>query len=869
MQLARLHTERNTIDKEGRCLPGTARRGTLVPVVQALSVIVSGVGLLAGSCQAATTNTVEMLRDGAVPAGPLGPALRSFASTANILLVFTEQQVNGRNTAGLPGPAGVDEALAILLAGTGLRAVRLDKGSFVLREAPRRSAVSRYDPMPVVTITGAAASTNVLMAAPRAARMAGPVQDIPQAVNVVARDLLEQQQVTTLEQALRNVPGITASIGEADGGPNGDQFKIRGLDATTDSYSDGLHDFGVYVRDTFNTEQVEVFKGPSSENFGIGASGGAINSETRLASLSDGAAVEAKAGQGPTRRVTADFNRRLGAADAVRVNLMRHTQQLADRDGVRSDRWGIAVSLGFGLGTDSSWYLNAVHQSNDRTPDYGQPMFARTSGGIRSPVAEFGVPRNYYYGKDTDRDRSNANILTSLFKQRIAGGFTVSNDTRLGHHERSYSATTPSCFSTDGACNQSGAAAFLAGGDPAIVYSGSGGAAYFQRDVGLQSVSTLRGNVAAGGLKHEVAVGLDVSHQRDEVFHFANRTLDGRAEARKSAGTLWHPDTSSGNYLTAVNPAATDNLRELTRTDLAVFASDRVQFAPAWSLLGYVRYDQYRQKYRLKGSADPIGKLAENTPRFASPKASLIWTPDERQDYYLSWGWGSALANGGNITVNNTSDTAQALARQLDPQKTRIVELGGKLSLLEKRLGLSASLFRMTKENASSSDGMGGFVPADYRQRIAGLEVGISGQPLRHWSVYAGYGYLDSRILDAPADFRTQIGNPVQGTPKKTASLWTTLDLAGAGPGQLQVGAGLSYRDRMAIRNDLLAEVPHSFSADLMLSWRCRNVRLTANVYNLGNHINYDTFFAGKTANSARATPSAGRSILLSVRKDF
>lgn len=75
-------------------------------------------------------------------------------------------------------------------------------------------------------------------------RIPGKVKDVPQVVNVITPEVMEQQQTQTLEQVLRNVPGVTMAIGEGGGGLNGDQFKIRGFEAKGDIYSDGLRDFG-------------------------------------------------------------------------------------------------------------------------------------------------------------------------------------------------------------------------------------------------------------------------------------------------------------------------------------------------------------------------------------------------------------------------------------------------------------------------------------------------------------------------------------------------------------------------------------------------------------------------------------------------
>ena len=106
------------------------------------------------------------------------------------------------------------------------------------------------------------------------------LQDTPQVVNVIPEQQLKQQKIVTLEQALRNVPGITVAIGEG-GTLSGDQFKIRGFDSKDDVYIDGLRDFGAYTRDSFNYEEVQVLKGPSGAMFGRGTTGGAINTVSK------------------------------------------------------------------------------------------------------------------------------------------------------------------------------------------------------------------------------------------------------------------------------------------------------------------------------------------------------------------------------------------------------------------------------------------------------------------------------------------------------------------------------------------------------------------------------------------------------------
>jgi|GEM_PF-5785206 len=191
-----------------------------------------------------------------------------------------------------------------------------------------------------IIVAGDGNSANANTAAFGSSRLPGTVKDTPQIVNTVPEKLIVEQNITTLEQALRNVPGITVAIGEGNGGPNGDRFRIRGFEAIGDSYRDGLRDFGVYVRDSFNMEQVQVLKGPSGESFGVGTTGGAISTTSKTARLGTFGSADVSVGNGPLVRSTIDYNRQVDDTTAIRFNAMGNRQDIVDRDTVKSDRWG-------------------------------------------------------------------------------------------------------------------------------------------------------------------------------------------------------------------------------------------------------------------------------------------------------------------------------------------------------------------------------------------------------------------------------------------------------------------------------------------------------------------------------------------------
>src|SRR5262249_46189687 len=203
-------------------------------------------------------------------------------------------------------------------------------------------------------------------------RLPEPVQDIPQSITIVPRQIMDEQQANTLRDALRNVTGISITASEA-GGSQGDGFTLRGFSARNDMYLDGVRDQGTYFRDTFNIQNVEVLKGPASIYFGRGSTGGIIHhgrQAPHLAGFHHATAPQlegfydgtASAGSGPYFRGTADINQPLGPTMALRLNAMAHHADIVDRDHVKVTRQGFAPTLSLGLGTPTQMNFSYFFQ---------------------------------------------------------------------------------------------------------------------------------------------------------------------------------------------------------------------------------------------------------------------------------------------------------------------------------------------------------------------------------------------------------------------------------------------------------------------------------------------------------------------------
>ena len=720
----------------------------------------------------------------------------------------------------------------------------------VTRQAPPPAAAPFNPTAP--TVFDGTQSPNTLQAGTGMSRMPGTIQSTPQVVNVIPERIIREQNITTVDQALRNVPGVTTAIGEGGGGLNGDQFRIRGFDAKGDLYLDGLRDFGVYVRDSFFIDQVQVFKGPSSESFGMGTTGGAINLQSKTAKAGTFYAVDGLIGSGFWGRGTFDINQQINANQAFRIYGMVNEQKIEGRDHVRSDRQGLGASFVTGLQNDTQWTLNYLYQHNERTPEYGVPIIGLGNGlgtptkanpGL--PVTELGLPRSIFYGKSTDIDESNTHMLTSRLKSEINPWITVTNDTRLSYFDRYFSTSGPGC---DAAC----ALSYFGGGNPVMTYAG-GSPTYDQDSWAIQNMTTAVAKFNTGFLRHQAVAGVD-------VFYAENNRQNYYVTGNKLGQQIRTPVFQATGYGYAPNPF---NTRNSSGSDVGVFLGDRMWFTEQFSLLAGFRWDNYQVDHAQKISTGTPPVLAPNgstvsnqSTSFITPRVSAIFEPVKNQTFYVTY---SEAASPPGQFITSGPSTLNPLQPNLQPEMSKTYEGGFKLNSADGRLGFTAAGFQITKSNALFTDPTtGDLMATGEKQRVSGFEGGVTGQITDAWNMMLAYAYFDSEILTSTT--LTNIGNQVQGVAHNNVSMWTTYNLStlvNTGPGRLTAGLGVFYRDRAFTSSTNTLLVPYSLSVDAMLSYEWDKYRVALNGYNLTNQTNYDAFF------NNRAIPNAGRTVTL------
>jgi catecholate siderophore receptor len=741
------------------------------------------------------------------------------------------------------------------------------------------------------------------------------VQDTPQTMQVISTNQLKAQGVTSLEQALRNVPGITVAIGEG-GTLNGDQFKIRGFDAKDDVYIDGLRDFGVYTRDSFNYEEVQVLKGPAGAMFGRGTTGGVVNTVSKTPRPMASTSVDGYVGAGAYYRGLLDSNAPLNATTAFRLNLMASSTGVVDRDRVNSKRWGVAPSIALGMGTDTRLVASYLHQHDERRPDYGVTIVQPPGRLVAQPATAYdvGVKRNVFLGYDADKDRTDADIVTVRLTHEATPWITLTSDSRVGAYKRYFQ------YSTVDQCAAACTANLFDGNPATIPAAGMGGGGPYDQDAwGVQNLSTARLDFRTGRFRNQLILGLDASYQNNKKLFYAYilptgitarnlipRDLTGPSHQLPAGYAVFLP--SPGNIVCPTSAACTTaTSATVLRTtgdssDIAGFVTERFWFTDGLSLIGSVRADAFRSRFDQVTVAGAFSTLAANA-NLTNPRVSLVYEPSKTQTYYLSWGR-SATPQGASVVGAGTALAAASAA--LEPEVAASWELGAKTAVLNNMLSLSAAIFDVKKNNATQIDPITGFLASQSgeTQEIKGLELGAAGKLTSAWTLSAAYSYLDAKILSSfsncavpatttgapttivcpvgataalPVANTVAIGRQVTFVPRNSASLWTTYDLSRAIKG-LSVGGGVtwqdtvylgytgvsaSYANRSTLVPSKIAQVPQQTTLDAVATYATGRYRVALNVYNLADSLNYTQLFGN------RAVPVAGRAFILSVGATF
>jgi catecholate siderophore receptor len=756
--------------------------------------------------------------------------------------------------------------------------------------------------------------------------------DTPQTVTVISNQTLQKQNLLTLRDALSTLPGITFGAGEGGGG-YGDSINLRGYSANNDITIDGVRDSAQYSRtETFNIEQIEVYNGANSVFNGSGSVGGTINLAQKLPKKGDLTVLGAAIGTDNYYRATVDSNRMLTDTIAARLNAVYHRNDVPGRDVEQYKRWGIAPSITIGVGTPTRLTFMYVHQHDNNVPQYGVPYFPQV-GGLPA-----GMSYHDYFGyKNIDTQKSTVDQGTMIFEHDFSDHVSIRNLTRYENIRQLTIVDPPQgTYNIGGQCLSGTITATNAAGNCVVNVAASapngaytvvvpngyylasgprGNVRDTRNELGYDQLD-LRANFETSGIEHNLVAGTALTWEKFTLhtgreFRNANGSdpfgtkglpLINIADPSQTivgpstgvyAGNIYGNNVYTGpiNYIRGTDQTG-------TRSDYAVYLFDTAKIGKMFEVNFGLRWernimDSHSIGYSLATST--LGAVTSNVPQhnagnLFSYRGGLVFKPAENVSLYAAYGNSKTPSiSAVNGSCFSGSGATFVTFCDVKPEKAKNYEIGAKADVLNRRLQLTAAVFRNERSNfkvASNDPSIGNValqIP-DGRSRVDGLALGATGNITKALTLFANYTYLKSKVLQGvsafcvanplTADCKTAIaaapeaGGPLQQTPKHSGSLLTSYTL----PFGLQLGYGLTYQGKFAIVTNPSAKINGAYpmSRDYLLHRIFASYEviegLTAqlNVQNLTNKHYYTSI-----RNNGWAVPGATRSATMSLFYSF
>lgn len=702
-----------------------------------------------------------------------------------------------------------------------------------------------------------------------------PLLDTPQSIQVVPAEVLKEQGVQTLEEVLRNVPGITFSSGEGNAGW-GDMFTIRGMQAEQAVTVDEVRDSALTSRtDTFNLENVNVYKGTGSFETGVGSFGGGVNLVSKTPRLDNFNEIGLGLGTDDYYRATFDMNRQVGESTAIRLNAMGHKNGVADRGPTEMERWGVAPSIAFGLGTSTRVTLSYFYQKDENIPDFGLPVSTLTS----KPMD--GVDWDFWGGyKNFDTEETKTQRATIKFEHDFSDTVRFKNMLSWGQTERFTSYASGGRLLNANGVSSPGYQTSRFNSSDYWGYSGRGTGSFQEnypsgyfaaarlpnntnRYEGkiISNQSTLNLDFATGSLQHSLVLGLDLYKE----------------SYRKKPYSVTVPDSTAGREVIDVRDPSeywSGPVHVVESFDksgaevenIGVYAYDSIKLNERWEIAGGLRFDHYRGKWFDESGATLEQRYKDN---LWSGRLGIVYKPAENGSIYLSY----SQAKQPSIAAMASRSGGGSGNTEYSPGKASTWELGTKWDLFDNNLALTAAIFQTEKSNPTDIDAET-LETTQYaaKDRVRGFELTATGNLTDRWSAYAGFSYLHGKIVEDESN-PLQVGGRLKNVPKYTLNLWTTyaatpdldISLGAQYVGKRQFGRGNVSTGGNFGGQDITKQTPSYWVANAAVNYRVnKNVNVRLNVNNI-----FDKKYLSRVSTSSDGfqrygVPGAGRQFILS-----
>lgn len=633
-----------------------------------------------------------------------------------------------------------------------------------------------------------------------ATRTETTLKDTPQSVSVVTQDVIQDQSIQSISEAVRYIPGVTASQGEG----NRDALNFRGAGVTTgDFYQDGIRDDIQTYRDLYNTDRIEVLRGANAMIFGRGGSGGVINRVTKEAGWDPVRELSLSYGAYNQKRGSIDIGNAINEVAAFRLNAVYENSD-SYRSGVELERYGITPTFTIRPGDNTKIVLSAEYFKDERIGDRGMPSIGT---GLKNRPYDIGDHSTFFGSARLSPNETETTAFNALIEHAFDNGVKVRNNTRYAYYDKYYQNV-------------------YARGQ---VNNGQVALGAYRDDTERQNLinqTDITYNLKAGGLEHKLLVGMELGTQDTDNIRrspsMSNDNIPG------PSGTVSAENPRFSGALNLTNKRI--NVRS-DATNTAFYLQDQIVLSPKWEMVLGVRHDRFDVDFNNLNGATPAERTFNVTDNKLSPRAGLIFKPLENLSLYASYSQ-SFVPRAGDQLTSLSLTTAN-----LSPEKFINKEVGAKFDVTPD-LSLTAAIYKLERENIAVADPQvnGQSIVID-GQETKGAELGVTGKVTDKWSVFGGYAFQDAELTKNQTINSNVFvsGTQLGQTPRHTFSLWNRYDFNDTW------GAAIG----VISRSDMYAATPNAASSTVLPGYTRidaavygkldKNLRLQLNLENLTN----------------------------------
>jgi iron complex outermembrane recepter protein len=612
-----------------------------------------------------------------------------------------------------------------------------------------------------------------------------PLRDIPASIQIVPKQVLEEQQVNTLNEAIKNIPGATQTAPNYIPGFAG--FTIRGF---------SVGDFGPNVTRNglsarlpagtnaifSNIERVEVLRGPASVLFGEGAPGGTINIVTKQPQRDPFYELEATVGSYSLYGGALDLTGPLNDSKTALYRLNTSYQSAKSFvDFSKVETSAVASALKFELGNNTDLKLGLEYSKINQSYPSGLP-----ARGTVLPNPNGEIPRNRNFAKDSEYSPEVVRVGYDL-EHRLSENWKLRN---AFYYSYLY---------------QKIRGPFVASLDPDLRTLQRQGEARDSKEYIFDFFTNIVGKFSTGGIDHQLLFGVDL-----RKYNSSGLTL---STSRATPIDIFNPVYNSQQFDVIERPFND----ETSINSIGIYLQDQVAITDNFKLLLGVRFDTFEQTDK---------NLIDNTETFQSgsafsPRLGIVYQPIQPISLYASY------SSSFTPTIGRSVDN-----KPFEPGRGTQYEIGVKADIND-RINATLALYDLTLTNVTTVDPENpNFQIQTGEQNSRGIELFVSGEISPGWNVIAGYAYTNARITK---DNTFPVGNRINNVSEHSFNLWTSYEIQSGDLQGLGFGLGFFYVGDRQGDLDNSFTLPSYFRTDAAIFYKRGRFRIALNVSNLFN----------------------------------